>query len=186
MIMPAACKTLEETAMSYIEIAYPTDKINFYSVLAEQLKTYTDRAPDPISALANASAVLGAAFSDINWVGFYLVHDNQLILGPFQGKPAVMTIGFGQGVCGTAWREKRAQVVRDVHCFIGHIACDCASSSELVVPVFGMDQDVIGVLDIDSAVPGRFDEEDAAGLADVVKLLAPFMQQIGSCLGSRT
>lgn len=163
--------------MSYIDIEYPSDKSAFYKLLTEQLQIYTAAAPTPTAALANAAAVLHAALTDINWVGFYLVSGSRLFLGPFQGKPATMEIGIDQGVCGAAWREKQAQVVKDVHCFVGHIACDCSSSSELVVPVFSSDGEVLGVIDIDSTVPGRFDEADAAGLALANDLLALFMTE---------
>ena len=163
--------------MAYQEIDYPTDKIMFYDLLRDQVRNYTSDSPDPIAALANASAVLAAALTQINWVGFYRVQGDQLILGPFQGKPAVMQIGRDQGVCGAAWSEKKTQVVKDVHCFVGHIACDCSSVSELVVPVFGKDQQVVGVIDIDSPVPGRFDEADAVGLMGVAGIIAPFFEE---------
>lgn len=162
--------------MAYQDIEYPNEKEAFYDLLKEQLILYTVQAENPLSALANASAVLHEAFSGINWVGFYLVSGAQLILGPFQGKPAVMEIGFGQGVCGAAWSEKRAKVVKDVHCFTGHIACDFTSVSELVVPVFGSDKEVLGVIDIDSPLPGRFDDEDAKGLEKAAQILAPYME----------
>ena len=162
--------------MAYQEISYPAKKDAFYDLLQEQLRQYTTEAPNPVSALANAAAVLRAAFPDVNWVGFYLVSGERLVLGPFQGNPAVMEIGFGQGVCGTAWREKRAQVVQDVHCFAGHIACDCSSVSELVVPVFGSDGQVLGVIDIDSPIPGRFDESDAKGIGEAAKIIAPYLE----------
>lgn len=168
----------KEVLMAYQEIDYPTDKTKFYDLLRDQVSVYTSDSPDPIAALANASAVLAAALTQINWVGFYRVQRDQLILGPFQGKPAVMQIGRGQGVCGAAWSEKRAQVVKDVHCFVGHIACDCSSVSELVVPVFGQDQEVVGVIDIDSPVPGRFDDADAAGLMEVAGLIAPYFEEL--------
>ena len=164
--------------MAYQEIDYPTDKTEFYNLLRDQVRVYTSGSPDSIAALVNASAVLAAALTQINWVGFYRVQGDQLILGPFQGKPAVMQIGRGQGVCGAAWSEKKAQVVKDVHCFVGHIACDCSSVSELVVPVFGLDQEVIGVIDIDSPVPGRFDETDAVGLMLVAAVMAPFFEEL--------
>lgn len=161
--------------MAYQEITYPAEKDAFYELLQEQLLKYTKEAPNPVSALANAASVLHAAFSDVNWIGFYLVSGERLVLGPFQGKPAVMAIGFGQGVCGAAWRDKKAQVVRDVHCFTGHIACDCSSVSEIVVPVFGSDGQVLGVIDIDSPIPGRFDEADAKGLGEAAEIVATFM-----------
>lgn len=160
--------------MAYQVIDYPEDKPAFYEVLSQQLAVYTDGAPTAMAALSNAAAVLGAALADINWAGFYLVRGNQLVLGPFQGQPAVMTIPFGQGVCGAAWRDRQTQVVRDVHCFVGHIACDCSSNAEIVVPVLADDGNVLGVIDIDSPRVARFDEDDAAGLQASSRLLAPF------------
>jgi GAF domain-containing protein len=163
--------------MTYQEIAYPAEKTAFYTLLLEQLQAYTAAAPTPVAALANSAAVLGAALSDINWAGFYLVRGESLVLGPFQGKPAVMVIPDGQGVCGAAWREKKAQVVDDVHRFAGHIACDCLSRSEIAVPVFAPDGAVRAILDIDSPLPGRFDADDAAGLQKVAALIAPFVRE---------
>jgi GAF domain-containing protein len=113
--------------------------------------------------MANASALLFQAMEDVNWAGFYLVKDEALILGPFQGKVACVRIEKGRGVCGTAWANDRAQLVPDVHAFPGHIACDSASASEIVVPL-RRDGEVFAVLDIDSPVPARFGEEDRAGL----------------------
>ena len=164
--------------MAYHDIDYPAGKSAFYNLLNEQLILYTENAINPVSALANASAVLHAALTGINWVGFYLVSGERLVLGPFQGKPAVMEIVYGQGVCGGAWSEKKTQVVKDVHCFTGHIACDLTSVSEIVVPVFGSDNEVLGVIDIDSPLPGRFDEEDAQGLRLAAKILSPYMERM--------
>jgi len=161
--------------MAYQIIEYPIEKQAFYHLLKEQLILYTKDAVNSVSALANASAILHAAFSGINWVGFYLVRDGRLALGPFQGKPAVMVIAYGQGVCGGAWSAKKTQVVKDVHCFTGHIACDLTSVSEIVVPVFGPDNEVLGVIDIDSPLPGRFDEEDAEGLRIAAEIIARYM-----------
>lgn len=161
--------------MAYQIIDYPKEKTAFYELLCDQLTTYTGNAPTATAALSNASAVMAAAFHDINWMGFYLVHDEQLALGPFQGQPAVMTIPFGQGVCGAAWLTRQAQVVRDVHCFTGHIACDCSSNAEIVVPVLDAGGLVLGVIDIDSPQVGRFDDADVAGLQKAAALLVPFM-----------
>ena len=171
------CRILRagRVTMAYQIIEYPVEKQAFYNLLKEQLILYTENAIDPVSALANASAVLHAAFSGINWVGFYLVRGERLLLGPFQGKPAVMEIGYGQGVCGGAWSAKKTQVVKDVHCFSGHIACDLTSVSEIVVPVFGPDNAVLGVIDIDSPLPGRFDDEDAKGLHMAAEIIARHM-----------
>ena len=161
--------------MAYQVVDYPIEKTAFYMMLCDQLSLYTEHAPTSMAALANASAVMAAALSDINWVGFYLVHGEQLVLGPFQGQPAVMTIPFGQGVCGAAWRDRQAQVVHDVHCFAGHIACDCSSNAEVVVPVLDAEGCVLGVIDIDSPQVGRFDDDDASGLQKVAEVLSAFM-----------
>lgn len=160
--------------MAYSEINYPDDKAEFYALLQEQVLLYTSGAPDNISALANAAAVIGTAMANINWAGFYLVKDEQLVLGPFQGRPAIMAIEYGQGICGTAWMKKEIQIVNDVHCFPGHIACDCSSVSELVVPVIGIDGRVIAVIDIDSPLSARFDRTDADGMQAIAGMLASF------------
>ncbi len=159
--------------MAYREIAYPEEKGAFYRLLCDQMRLYTGGAPTPEAALANASAVLKAAFADANWVGFYLSDGRRLVLGPFQGRPAVMEIGFDQGVCGAAVLERRAQAVGDVRCFEGHIACDCGSRSELALPVFGPAGEILGVIDIDSPRLDRFVPEDARGMEEVARLLAP-------------
>ena len=156
--------------MSYIEVEYPVEKTAFYEMLARQLELYMGGERDRTARLANASAVLAQAFSDANWVGFYLVDGDTLAVGPFQGKPAVSRIGYGKGVCGTAWAKRESQVVEEVSCFPGHIACDCASRSEIVVPLW-RDGEIWGVLDMDSALPGRFTQDDRAGLERVVRLL---------------
>lgn len=158
----------------YIDVQYPADKQDFYKLLQEQLTLYAGGESDRTAALANASAVLKLAFPRANWAGFYLVAGDALVLGPFQGRPAVTRIPCGAGVCGTAWREGRAQVVRDVSCFEGHIACDCASHSEIVIPLRGENGAIWGVLDMDSADYAAFDEEDEAGLAACVKVLGRF------------
>lgn len=115
--------------------------------------------PDPIANLANSAALLNLYMKDINWVGFYLKKDNELVLGPFQGRPACIRIALGKGVCGTAAAEQRSQRVSDVHSFPGHIACDSASRSELVIPLM-KDSRCLGVLDIDSPLEDRFTAED--------------------------
>lgn len=123
-----------------------------------------------IANLANASALLYNTLEDINWAGFYLMCDGKLVLGPFQGKPACIEIAIGRGVCGTAVAEEKTQLVPNVHEFPGHIACDSASRSEIVVPIF-MDGCVFGVLDIDSPSLSRFDEDDKVGLEEFVRIL---------------
>ena len=141
-----------------------------YDTLNTALKGLVDGVPHLIANLANASALLYDAMEDINWAGFYLLQGDKLVLGPFQGKPACIEIPPGKGVCGTAAAEKKTQLVRDVHQFPGHIACDCASNSEIVVPIFAGGE-VAAVLDIDSPLPGRFSEEDQSGLEAFVKIL---------------
>lgn len=134
-----------------------------YSLLLEQLASMTRTERDTIANLANASALLYMSLSDINWAGFYLVREGQLVLGPFQGKPACIRIDFGKGVCGNAAAGDAAILVPDVHAFPGHIACDAASRSEIVVPVHHAGR-LTAVLDIDSPLRGRFAREDQEGL----------------------
>lgn len=141
-----------------------------YTFLCEQLAALTRGVQHPIANLANASALLWQELENINWAGFYLMEQGKLVLGPFQGKPACIEIPVGRGVCGTAVAENATQLVPDVHQFPGHIACDCASNSEIVVPIH-KNGVVYGVLDIDSPVLGRFTEEDKAGLEEFVKTL---------------
>ena len=141
-----------------------------YTMLCKLLRGLTENVPHKIANLANASALLWQELPNINWAGFYLLEDKTLILGPFQGKPACIAIPVGKGVCGTAVAEKRTLVVADVHQFPGHIACDCASNSEIVVPIY-KDGKIIGVLDIDSPQFDRFSEEDRLGLEAFVKTL---------------
>ena len=121
--------------------------------------------------LANASALLHDLLADLNWVGFYLHRRGGLLLGPFQGRVACVEIALGKGVCGTAALQRETVVVPDVHAFPGHIACDAASRSEIVVPLLGADQTLLGVLDLDSPLPARFDADDAHGLGAVAALL---------------
>lgn len=127
-----------------------------------------------IANLANASALLYNTLEDINWAGFYLMTDGKLVLGPFQGKPACIEIAVGRGVCGTAVAEEKTQLVPNVHEFPGHIACDSASRSEIVVPIF-MDGQIFGVLDIDSPSFSRFDEDDRDGLEEFVRILEKYL-----------
>ena len=141
-----------------------------YKLLNEQLRTLIHGVPHPIANLANASALLYQTLEDLNWAGFYLMENGSLVLGPFQGKTACIEIPVGKGVCGTATAENRTQLVKNVHEFPGHIACDGASNSEIVVPI-RRSGEVIGVLDIDSPVLARLDEEDCAGLEEFVRVL---------------
>lgn len=141
-----------------------------YKELILQLKALTEGVPYPTANLANASALLWQHLENINWAGFYIMEQGALVLGPFQGKPACIRIPVGKGVCGTAVAEDRTQLVADVHQFPGHIACDGASNSEIVVPIH-KDGQVWGVLDIDSPLFGRFSPEDREGLENFVKAL---------------
>ena len=143
--------------------------VNF-EMLAKELEALTRDIPYETANLANASALLWQTLPDINWAGFYKMTDGKLVLGPFQGKPACIVIPVGRGVCGTAVAEDRTQLVFDVHQFPGHIACDCASNSEIVVPIH-VDGEIWGVLDIDSPTVGRFTETDRAGLEQFVLVL---------------
>lgn len=146
------------------------DKKSFYESLIKQMQALLEGEHYKIANLANASALLNEVLEDINWVGFYLVEEGELILGPFQGKVACMHIQIGRGVCGVAVSENRTQVVPDVHAFPGHIACDSASRSEIVVPIRA-NGEVVGVLDIDSPFLSRFDAEDAMYLEAFVAIL---------------
>jgi len=141
-----------------------------YKTVAAQLKALTVDIPYEVANLANASALLWQEMKDINWVGFYKMTDGALVLGPFQGKPACIRIEVGRGVCGAAVAEDAVQLVYDVHEFPGHIACDCASNSEIVLPIH-VDGKIWGVLDIDSPMVGRFTEADRKGLEGVVRVL---------------
>ncbi len=156
--------------MSFTKIDYPKDKKEFYKVLNENLKAYISDDKFATTSMANASALLFDALEEVNWAGFYMRKGNKLYLAPFQGKPACTEILIGRGVCGTAANEKKTQVVPDVHLFPGHIACDSASNSEIVVPLI-INDEVIGVLDIDSPLKSSFNEEDAKGLEEFCKIL---------------
>jgi L-methionine (R)-S-oxide reductase len=143
-----------------------------YTALARQLESLLAGERDLIANAANTSALIFDALSDVNWVGFYFLKDGELVVGPFQGKPACVRIALGKGVCGTAALERRAVLVPDVHEFPGHIACDAASRSEIVIPLL-RDGEVLGVLDLDSPSLARFDEADRHGLE---RLAAIFLQ----------
>ncbi len=141
-----------------------------YNALNKQLSALIGGVPHIVSNLANASALLYHTLPDLNWAGFYLLEGETLILGPFQGKPACIEIPVGRGVCGTAVAEGKTQLVPDVHKFPGHIACDGASNSEIVIPI-RKGETVVGVLDIDSPVFDRFSQSDREGLEAFVKIL---------------
>ena len=144
-----------------------------YSEITANLQALTEGVPHQTANLANAAALLYLALPDVSWAGFYLTENNgkQLVLGPFQGKPACIEIPWGKGVCGTAAASRSTQLVPDVHAFPGHIACDAASRSEIVVPLFGADGEVAGVMDLDSASPARFTETDREGLEACARIL---------------
>lgn len=145
----------------------------FYADLAQAAQALVAGESDPIANMANVAALLWQAMPGLNWAGFYRMADEGgLVLGPFQGKPACIRIPLDRGVCGAAARTGQVQRVADVHAFPGHIACDAASRSEIVLPIFHAGA-LLGVLDLDSPLPARFDEEDETGLAALVAALAP-------------
>jgi GAF domain-containing protein len=145
-------------------------KVELYDQLASQLSSLLAGERDLIANAANFSSLIFHSLPDLNWAGFYFAKDGELVLGPFQGKPACVRIRVGQGVCGTAAAKCATTIVRNVHEFPGHIACDSASNSEIVVPLI-KNEEFLGVLDLDSPSPARFDEEDAAGLEELVQIL---------------
>ena len=148
-----------------------TDKATLYDDLLSAADALTAGEPDPVANMANLAALLWQFLPDLNWAGFYRMVDGELVLGPFQGKPACIRIPVGRGVCGAAAASRETQLVADVHAFPGHIACDAASASELVVPVIH-DGALVGVIDLDSPRPARFDAEDAAGIERLATLIA--------------
>jgi L-methionine (R)-S-oxide reductase len=140
-----------------------TDKAGQYAELAEQARSLLHGERDRVANAANFAALVFGALPDLNWAGFYFFDGKELVVGPFQGKPACVRIALGKGVCGTAAATRATQVVRDVHAFPGHIACDAASRSEIVVPLYAGDA-LIGVWDVDSPQLARFDDEDRVGM----------------------
>ena len=143
-----------------------------YAEMARSLESLLEGESDPLANLSNAAALLAQSLDRVNWCGFYLLRGGELVLGPFQGKPACVRIPLGQGVCGTAAARRETLVVPDVNRFPGHIACDAASRSEIVVPI--LENGVLrGVLDVDAPEPARFDDEDRAGLERYVEVLVP-------------
>ncbi|MBM7605613.1 GAF domain-containing protein [Metabacillus crassostreae] len=153
---------------------YNGNKQDQYQLLLNQLKALLDGEEDQIANLSNASALLNQFLDNINWVGFYLMKEDQLVLGPFQGLPACVRIPVGRGVCGTAAANLKTERVADVHEFPGHIACDAASNSEIVVPLV-KEGKLVGVLDIDSPIKNRFDEEDQIFLEEFVNVLIQYI-----------
>lgn len=160
--------------MKQIEKAAFDTKEKLYKYMNIKLVGLIGDEPDWLANLSNSAALIWLLIEDINWAGFYLMKNGKLVLGPFQGKPACINIELGKGVCGTAAQEKNTQLVKDVHDFPGHIACDSASASEVVVPII-VDGEVIGVLDIDSPNINRFDEEDKAGFERIVSTLVKYV-----------
>jgi L-methionine (R)-S-oxide reductase len=154
--------------------SYNDNREKNYDLLIKQLKALVEDEKNAIANLSNASALLDQFLDRVNWTGFYLMEDGELVLGPFQGLPACVRIPLGRGVCGTAAAQKETQRVEDVHLFPGHIACDAASQSEIVVPMV-KDGQVIGVLDIDSPEKNRFDELDQQKLEEFVEVLVKYI-----------
>ncbi|XOV77924.1 MAG: GAF domain-containing protein [Aestuariibacter sp.] len=146
------------------------DKEQLYSELTQEVAAILEGETDEIANLANVSALVWNKLPDVNWAGFYLLKGDELVLGPFQGKPACVRIPVGRGVCGAAAKTRHPQVVKDVHEFEGHIACDYASKSEIVIPIV-VNGELKGVLDLDSPKYDRFDKVDLAGLQQVVNHL---------------
>ena len=149
--------------------------MNTYELVAAQIRELADEEPHWVPVLANASALVFDAIDGLNWAGFYLMRHGELVLGPFQGKVACVRIALGRGVCGTAAKLDQTQLVPDVHAFPGHIACDSASAAEVVVPLHANGQ-VIGVLDIDSPIMGRFTQDDAAGFELIARTIEEVAQ----------
>ena len=156
--------------MSFASIDYPADREARYALLLEQAEALTDGVTHPIANLANLAALLWQGLEDINWCGFYLMDSGALMLGPFCGLPACIRIPLGRGVCGSAAAKDEVHLVPDVHAFPGHIACDSASNSEIVLPIHANGH-VVGVLDIDSPTIGRFCETDRWSLSKLVRLI---------------
>ena len=156
--------------MSFTSIQYPQQKEERYALMYDQIAALTDGVTHPIANLANTAALLWQGMPDINWCGFYLMDNGALMLGPFCGLPACIKIPLGRGVCGTAAAKDKVQRIYDVHDFPGHIACDSASNSEIVIPLHSGGK-VIGVLDIDSPIFNRFSDTDREGLEEFTRIL---------------
>jgi GAF domain-containing protein len=156
--------------ISELEHSQSTSKSERYAQLAAQLSGLLEGEHDLIANAANFSSLIFNSLPDLNWAGFYFLKNDELVLGPFQGRPACVRISLGQGVCGAAAAKRVTTIVPNVHEFPGHIACDSASNSEIVLPLI-KDEELIGVLDLDSPLTGRFDDEDATGLNRLIALL---------------
>ncbi|GLQ93945.1 GAF domain-containing protein [Dyella acidisoli] len=163
--------------MFEIKNALATSKPELYADLADQARGMLAGEPSLIANAANFAALVFHSLPDFNWAGFYLYDGKELVVGPFQGKPACIRIALGKGVCGTAAQTRQTQIVRDVNDFDGHIACDAASQSEIVVPLVKSDGTLLGVWDVDSPSIGRFDDEDRAGME---ALCAVFMEAVNA------
>jgi GAF domain-containing protein len=155
-----------------------SSKQQLYEALAKELRSLLEGEADDLANAANTAALVFHRLPELNWVGFYFFKAGQLVVGPFQGKPACTRLNLGKGVCGTAAAERRTVVVPDVHQFPGHIACDSASASEIVIPLLVAGR-LLGVFDLDSPVAGRFDAEDRVGLESIV---AVFLEAVGEKL----
>ena len=148
-----------------------TPKPEAYRQLVEAADSLTSGERDTVANMANVAALLWEFLADVNWTGFYRMVEGELVLGPFMGRPACIRIPVGQGVCGAAAAQKQSQLVEDVHAFAGHIACDADTNSELVVPVL-RDGQLVAVIDLDSPIKGRFDDEDRKGIEQLANLIA--------------
>ncbi|MBO8156496.1 MAG: GAF domain-containing protein [Bacillaceae bacterium] len=155
-------------------VKYSGTKEENYKLVLKQLKALIEDEKDEIANLSNASALLNQFLDEVNWVGFYLWKNEELVLGPFQGLPACVRIPFGRGVCGTAVKEEKTMRVADVHQFPGHIACDAASQSEIVIPIYRKGT-LFGVLDIDSPIKNRFDKTDEKYLEQFASILSEYL-----------
>jgi GAF domain-containing protein len=155
-----------------------TDKSKLYASLVVQLLSLLKGEHDFIANAANFSALLFNSLPNVNWAGFYFLHDDELVLGPFQGNPACVRIPMGKGVCGVAAQQCETIIVPNVHEFPGHIACDVASNSEIVVPLFDGER-LLGVLDLDSPIIGRFDDQDAEGLNELATVFVAHEEGLG-------
>lgn len=159
------------------------DRPGFYAELVSQARGLLHGEHDRIANAANLAALAWHALPTINWCGFYFFDGRELVVGPFQGKPACVRIALGRGVCGTAASTRETQLVDDVHAFEGHIACDAASRSEIVVPLI-LDNHLLGVWDVDSPEPGRFDEEDRLGMIALCQVFVDSLQKGGITTGA--
>ena len=162
-----------------MDIAYTVfdNKAELYEFIVKQVRRLGEETSEKMSLLSNISALLKIELENVNWAGFYLLQGGRLVLGPFQGKPAVAEIAIGQGVCGTAVKEKRTQLVDDVHKCSNHIACDISTFSEIVVTI-ECNGELFGVIDIDSPISARFDEEDRYGLEMVSRAVSDILEKL--------